>query len=111
MKFVMLRTSSENGKARMEFYASERKYRDGSKASRAIFITDILNVEKTQHPEHHFVFTVFVKSEKLVFVAKFPDERDSWIDAINFLKRQLETNPQNNGTFFVLITFHFIIRT
>lgn len=106
MKFLVVRASTEHGRARIEWFASEREYRGGCKAGRTVFIADVLNVEKTSHPDHHFVFTVFTKAEKMAFVAEFPDERDSWVEAISFAKNQAESDQSLNGSsihlFFIL---------
>ena len=97
MKFIILKKASINKKERLEFYPSERRYRDGCKAERIIFISEILSVEKTKHPNHHFVFTIFLKSEKLRLVADFPDQRDSWIEAISHVKNHAEKDHARYG--------------
>ena len=86
-------------------YPSERKYRDGRKAERTIFISDMLSVEKTKHQIQHFVFTIFMKSEKVTLVASFPDQRDSWIDAIDYVRRQMEKDPARNGIRLLIHVF------
>ena len=97
LKFIILRAKSSNNKGRLEFYPSERKYQGGCKADKTIFISDVLSVEKAKHPNHHFMFTIFVKCEKVSLVAASHEQRDSWIDAINSVKSQSEKDCARNG--------------
>lgn len=105
MNYVVLRATSKSSNSRLECFPSERHFRYCSKADITIFIGDVLNVEKSKHEEHNFVFTVYTKTEKVAFIANFPDERDNWIDAIDFVKRQLDTQPDGSCINLFIKTF------
>eukprot|EP00112_Aurelia_sp_Birch-Aquarium-sp1_P003405 Seg138.4 transcript_id=Seg138.4/GoldUCD/mRNA.D3Y31 product="Insulin receptor substrate 1" protein_id=Seg138.4/GoldUCD/D3Y31 len=101
IRFFVLHAASKDGRARLESYQSEKKFKDSSTPNRTIFMSDIFSIDKIKDTANDFTFAIYLKDEKLGLIAKFPDDRDSWIEALDFAKKQQMAMPTGSIYEFV----------
>ncbi|KAM8858320.1 insulin receptor substrate 2 [Synchiropus picturatus] len=84
-RFFVLREPSEGAPARLEYYESEKKWRNKSAAKRAIALDCCLSVNKRADSKHKYLVALYTKDEYFAVAADNEPEQESWHRALTEL--------------------------
>ncbi|XP_017265765.1 insulin receptor substrate 2 isoform X1 [Kryptolebias marmoratus] len=84
-RFFVLREPGEGLPARLEYYESEKKWRNKSAAKRVISLDCCLNISKRADAKHKHLIALYTKDEYFAVVAENEPEQDSWYRALTDL--------------------------
>ncbi|XP_041361782.1 uncharacterized protein LOC121377759 isoform X2 [Gigantopelta aegis] len=93
-KFFVLRSTSSSGPARLEYYDSEKKFRNGQAPKRSIHIHTCFNINKKSDSKHSFAIALYTKDDCFSMLAENQDEEDSWLELL--LKYQYEYSQEQD---------------
>ncbi|KAK2880300.1 insulin receptor substrate 2-like isoform X1 [Channa argus] len=77
-RFFVLREPSERCAARLEYYESEKKWRNKSAAKRVITLDSCLCVNKRADAKHKYLIALYTKDEYFAVAADNEQEQESW---------------------------------
>ncbi|XP_077392775.1 insulin receptor substrate 2 [Festucalex cinctus] len=77
-RFFVLREPGEGCPARLEYYESEKKWRNKSAAKRVIPLDCCLNVNKRADAKHKFLIALYTKDEFFAVAADSEGEQEGW---------------------------------
>ncbi|XP_034430952.1 insulin receptor substrate 2 [Hippoglossus hippoglossus] len=77
-RFFVLKEPSDGCPARLEYYESEKKWRNKSVAKRVIPLDGCLNVNKRADAKHKFLIALYAKDEYFAVAAENEPEQESW---------------------------------
>ncbi|XP_062237003.1 insulin receptor substrate 2-like isoform X1 [Platichthys flesus] len=84
-RFFVLRESTEHFPARLEYYESEKKWRNKSAAKRVITLDSCLCVNKRADAKHKHLIALYTKDEYFSVAADNEQEQDSWFKVLTDL--------------------------
>ncbi|XP_071037518.1 insulin receptor substrate 1 isoform X1 [Parasteatoda tepidariorum] len=94
-KYFVLRTESDSGPARLEYYDSEKKYKAGGVAKRSISIKTCFNINRKIDAKHKFAIALYTKDDCFSVVTDNENSREDWLNAM--LELQLDGPCMNGG--------------
>ncbi|XP_060944606.1 insulin receptor substrate 2 [Limanda limanda] len=77
-RFFVLKEPSGGVPARLEYYESEKKWRNKSAAKRVIPLDCCLNVNKRADAKHRFLIALYTRDEYFAVAAESEPEQESW---------------------------------
>lgn len=77
-RFFVLREPSEGFPARLEYYESEKKWKNKSVAKRVIPLDCCLNINKRADAKHKYLIALYTKDEYFAVAAENEQEQESW---------------------------------
>ncbi|XP_029314464.1 LOW QUALITY PROTEIN: insulin receptor substrate 2 [Cottoperca gobio] len=77
-RFFVLKESSEGSPARLEYYESEKKWKNKSAAKRVIPLDCCLNINKRADAKHKYLIALYTKDEYFAVAAENEQEQESW---------------------------------
>ncbi|KAL7384426.1 hypothetical protein ABVT39_001998 [Epinephelus coioides] len=77
-RFFVLKESSEGFPARLEYYESEKKWKNKSAAKRVIPLDCCLNINKRADAKHKYLIALYTKDEYFAVAAENEQEQESW---------------------------------
>ena len=77
-RFFVLREPSEGLTARLEYYESEKKWKNKSAAKRVIPLDCCLNINKRADAKHKYLIALYTKDEYFAVAAEHEQEQESW---------------------------------
>ncbi|KAM9850462.1 insulin receptor substrate 2 [Aulostomus maculatus] len=77
-RFFVLKEQSEGFPARLEYYESEKKWRNKSAAKRVIPLDCCLNINKRADAKHKYLIALYTKDEYFAVAAENEQEQESW---------------------------------
>lgn len=87
-KYFVLRTESNSGPARLEYYDNEKKFKSGGTAKRSIAIKTCFNINRKVDAKHKFAITLYTKDDSFSVVADNEESVEEWLNAM--LELQLD---------------------
>ncbi|KAM9315607.1 insulin receptor substrate 1 [Gastrophryne carolinensis] len=82
-RFFVLRTASEAGSARLEYYENEKKWRHKSGApKRSILLESCLNINKRADSKNKHLVALYTKDECFAIAADCEQEQEGWYQAL-----------------------------
>ncbi|KAM9450503.1 insulin receptor substrate 2-B [Clarias gariepinus] len=112
-RFFVLRGPSNLGPSRLEYYDSEKKFRNALKAAasttgvacppkRVIYLSQCFTVNKRADAKNKYLIALYTKDEYFAMVADSEQEQDDWYLALTELmtegkKGQLDTDELDDG--------------
>ncbi|XP_053739351.1 insulin receptor substrate 2-like [Synchiropus splendidus] len=84
-RFFVLREPSERCSARLEYYESEKKWRNKSAAKRVITLDSCLCVNKRADAKHKHLIALYTKDEYFAVAADSEHEQESWFEVLTHL--------------------------
>ncbi|XP_026157567.1 insulin receptor substrate 2-like [Mastacembelus armatus] len=84
-RFFVLRESTESCPARLEYYESEKKWRNKSAAKRIITLDSCLCVNKRADAKHKHLIALYTKDEYFAVAADNEQEQESWFRVLTEL--------------------------
>ncbi|KAE8278673.1 Insulin receptor substrate 2 [Larimichthys crocea] len=84
-RFFVLRESTERCPARLEYYESEKKWRNKSAAKRVITLDTCLCVNKRADAKHKHLIALYTKDEYFAVAADNEQEQESWYTVLTDL--------------------------
>ncbi|XP_060922970.1 insulin receptor substrate 2-like isoform X2 [Limanda limanda] len=84
-RFFVLREADEHFPARLEYYESEKKWRNKSAAKRVITLDSCLCVNKRADAKHKHLIALYTKDEYFSVAADNEQEQDSWFTVLTDL--------------------------
>ncbi|XP_034461986.1 insulin receptor substrate 2-like isoform X1 [Hippoglossus hippoglossus] len=84
-RFFVLREATEHFPARLEYYESEKKWRNKSAAKRVITLDSCLCVNKRADAKHKHLIALYTKDEYFSVAADNEQEQDSWFTVLTDL--------------------------
>ncbi|CAL1297195.1 unnamed protein product [Larinioides sclopetarius] len=94
-KYFVLRTESESGPARLEYYDNEKKFKAGSAAKRSIPIKTCFNINRKVDAKHKYAIALYTKDDCFSVVAENEQLQEDWLNAM--LELQLDGPCMNGG--------------
>ncbi|XP_059198986.1 insulin receptor substrate 2 [Centropristis striata] len=77
-RFFVLKEPSEGFPARLEYYESEKKWKNKSAAKRVIPLDCCLNINKRADAKHRYLIALYTKDEYFAVAAENEQEQESW---------------------------------
>ncbi|XP_076839485.1 insulin receptor substrate 2a [Brachyhypopomus gauderio] len=77
-RFFVLREASGGSPARLEYYESEKKWRNKSAAKRVISLDSCLSINKRADAKHKHLIALYTKDEYFAVAAENEQEQESW---------------------------------
>ncbi|XP_046584232.1 LOW QUALITY PROTEIN: uncharacterized protein LOC124291303 [Haliotis rubra] len=81
-KFFVLRSTSSSGPARLEYYDSEKKFRNGQLPKRAIQLHTLLNINKKYDSKHKYAIALYTKDDCFSVMADDENEQEDWYELL-----------------------------
>ena len=81
-KFFVLRSESNAGSARLEYYDSEKKFRLGGEPKRTIPISACFNINKKSDAKHKHAIALYTKDDCFSLVAEDDNSQNEWLRAL-----------------------------
>lgn len=85
------------GKSRLEYYESEKKYRQNSSPKRVIYLANCFNIARKEDSKHKLVFVLFTHEDKFGLVAETEDDLNSWLKSLKIEQRKDEILNSSGG--------------
>lgn len=77
-RFFVLKEPGEGCPARLEYYESEKKWRNKSAAKRVIALDCCLNINKRADAKYRYLIALYTKDEYFAVAAENEQEQESW---------------------------------
>lgn len=84
-RFFVLKESSEGSPSRLEYYESEKKWKNKSAAKRVIPLDCCLNINKRADAKHKYLIALYTKDEYFAVAAENEQEQESWYRVLSDL--------------------------
>lgn len=84
-RFFVLKEQSEGFPARLEYYESEKKWKNKSTAKRVIPLDSCLNINKRADAKHKYLIALYTKDEYFAVAAENEQEQESWYQVLTDL--------------------------
>uniref|UniRef100_A0A8C6WVN0 Insulin receptor substrate 2a n=1 Tax=Neogobius melanostomus TaxID=47308 RepID=A0A8C6WVN0_9GOBI len=84
-RFFVLQEATERSPARLEYYESEKKWRNRSAAKRCITLDSCLCVNKRADAKHKHLVALYTKDEYFAVAADSEQEQESWYGVLSEL--------------------------
>ncbi|KAG7502779.1 insulin receptor substrate 2 [Solea senegalensis] len=81
-RFFVLKEPGEGFPARLEYYESEKKWKNKSAAKRVIPLDCCLNINKRADAKHKYLIALYTKDEYFAVAAENEQEQESWYRAL-----------------------------
>lgn len=94
-KYFVLRSDSESGVARLEYYDNEKKFKAGGPAKRSISIKTCFNINRKVDAKHKLAIALYTKDDCFSVVADSENSCEEWLNAM--LELQLDDPCMNGG--------------
>lgn len=99
-RFFVLREPSESFPARLEYYESEKKWKNKSAAKRVILLDSCLCINKRADSKHKHLIAFYTKDEYFAVAAENEHEQESWFRVLSDLieEGKVYDSPASNST-------------
>ncbi|XP_016341938.1 insulin receptor substrate 2-like [Sinocyclocheilus anshuiensis] len=87
-RFFVLREPSEGSRARLEYYESEKKWKNKSAAKRVIPLDSCLNINKRADAKHKHLIALYTKDEYFAVAAENEQEQEDWYTVLTDLMNE-----------------------
>ncbi|XP_064652015.1 insulin receptor substrate 1-like [Lineus longissimus] len=87
-KFFVLRQSSSQGPARIEYYDTEKKFKNNSKVNRSIELKACFNISKKQDTKHKYAIALYTKDDCFSLVMESLAEQEAWLQALTDIQNE-----------------------
>ncbi|KAB5523401.1 hypothetical protein PHYPO_G00152160 [Pangasianodon hypophthalmus] len=77
-RFFVLKEQSDCLPARLEYYESEKKWKNKSAAKRVISLDSCLSINKRADAKHRYLIALYTKDEYFAVAAENENEQESW---------------------------------
>lgn len=77
-RFFVLKEQSDCKAARLEYYESEKKWKNKSAAKRVITLDSCLSINKRADAKHRYLIALYTKDEYFAVAAENEHEQESW---------------------------------
>ncbi len=86
--FFVLREPSEGSRARLEYYESEKKWKNKSAAKRVIHLDSCLNINKRADAKHKHLIALYTKDEYFAVATENEQEQEDWYTVLTDLMNE-----------------------
>ncbi|XP_024300004.2 LOW QUALITY PROTEIN: insulin receptor substrate 2 [Oncorhynchus tshawytscha] len=99
-RFFVLREPSESFPARLEYYESEKKWKNKSAAKRVILLDSCLCINKRADSKHKHLIAFYTKDEYFAVAAENKQEQESWFRVLSDMieEGKVYDSPASNST-------------
>ncbi|XP_071185322.1 insulin receptor substrate 2-like [Salvelinus alpinus] len=99
-RFFVLREPSESFPARLEYYESEKKWKNKSAAKRVILLDSCLCINKRADSKHKHLIAFYTKDEYFAVAAENEQEQESWFRVLSDMieEGKVYDSPTSNST-------------
>lgn len=87
-RFFVLKAQSEDIPARLEYYESEKKWRNKAAAKRIILLDSCLNINKRADSKHKHLIALYTRDEYFAVAADNEQEQESWFGVLTELMNE-----------------------
>ncbi|KAM6985644.1 insulin receptor substrate 2-like isoform 2-T2 [Aplochiton taeniatus] len=84
-RFFVLKEPSEGFPAQLEYYESEKKWKNKSTAKRVISLDSCLNINKRADAKHKHLIALYTKDEYFAVAAENEQEQETWYQVLTDL--------------------------
>ncbi|XP_060951916.1 insulin receptor substrate 1-B isoform X2 [Limanda limanda] len=82
-RYFVLRSASERGPARLEYYESEKKFRGKAPVpKRAVALETCFNINKRADAKHRHMIVLYTRAESFAVAAENESDQDEWYQAM-----------------------------
>ncbi|EDO45517.1 predicted protein, partial [Nematostella vectensis] len=93
-RYFVLRPISPTGKARLEYYENDKKFRAHSPPKRVIELSSCFSIAQKDDTKHKFVFVLYTREDVFGLIAESHHELTQWMDALLDEKEKNEAAPE-----------------
>lgn len=90
-KWFVLRAETSESSARIEYYDSEKKFKNGVSPKRSIPLKTCFNINKRTDTKYKHVIALYTKDDCFCIILDSEDEQDAWLKDILSLLHGEET--------------------
>lgn len=87
-RFFVLKEQSDGFPARLEYYESEKKWKNKSAAKRVIPLDSCLNINKRADAKHKHLIALYTKDEYFAVAAENEQEQENWYQVLTDLMNE-----------------------
>ncbi|XP_033839242.1 insulin receptor substrate 1-B [Periophthalmus magnuspinnatus] len=96
-RYFVLRTASERGPARLEYYESEKKFRGKAPVpKKVVALETCFNINKRADSKNKHMIVLYTRAESFAVAAENDTDQDEWYQAMVELQCKCK-NPTDNG--------------
>uniref|UniRef100_A0A3Q2XIP2 Insulin receptor substrate 1-B-like n=1 Tax=Hippocampus comes TaxID=109280 RepID=A0A3Q2XIP2_HIPCM len=96
-RFFVLRTASERGPARLEYYENEKKFRSKSPVPKKVLnLETCFNINKRADSKNKHLIVLYTRSESFAIAAESEEVQNEWYQAM--LDLQCNKSPEDYGS-------------
>ncbi|KAM3857427.1 insulin receptor substrate 1-B [Diretmus argenteus] len=96
-RYFVLRTASERGPARLEYYESEKKFRGKAPVpKKALALESCFNINKRADAKNKHMIVLYTRAESFAIAAENEEDQDEWYQAMVDLQCKSKT-PNDTG--------------
>ncbi|XP_062865413.1 insulin receptor substrate 2a [Trichomycterus rosablanca] len=103
-RFFVLKEQSDGLPARLEYYESEKKWKNKSAAKRVISLDFCLSINKRADAKHRYLIALYTKDEYFTVAAENEQEQESWYEVLTDLMSEAkvyDSTLTNSASSFV----------
>ncbi|XP_043927260.1 insulin receptor substrate 2 [Protopterus annectens] len=94
-RFFVLKEQGEGCPSRLEYYESEKKWKNKSVPKRVICLDSCLNINKRADAKNKYLIALYTKDEYFAVVAENELEQESWYEALTDLMNEGKVSEGN----------------
>ncbi|XP_067117561.1 insulin receptor substrate 1-B [Osmerus mordax] len=97
-RYFVLRTASERGPARLEYYESEKKFRGKAPIpKKALVLETCFNINKRADSKNKHMIVLYTRAESFAVAAENDTDQDEWYQAMVDLQCKSKTPTDSSG--------------
>ena len=82
-RYFVLRTASERGPARLEYYESEKKFRGKAPVpKKSLNLETCFNINKRADSKNKYMIVLYTRAESFSIAAESEEDQDEWFQAM-----------------------------
>lgn len=99
-KYFVLRDESKASSARLEYYDSEKKYRNGHAPKRSITLKNCFNINSKPDAKHKYAIALYTHDDCFAIACTSEEEQQDWLLTMMELRsRNIDENTEARPLF------------
>lgn len=78
-KYFVLRAESTESSARLEYYDTEKKFKNGAPPKRSISLKTCFNINKRTDTKYKYVIALYTKDDCFCIILDNEEEQEAWL--------------------------------
>lgn len=109
-KWFVLRAETSESSARLEYYDTEKKFKNGAPPKRSIPLKTCFNINKRTDTKYKHVIALYTKDDCFCIILDTEDEQEAWLkDLLKLLHGEETTAGEQPRRWFGESCFYFFL--